>query len=269
MNPSEARKLPQRSGLLVSVRNLDEARIVAPLGVDVIDLKEPSAGPLAPTSPQLWQQAGAELYGPARLSAALGESLGAIAIATEVPASFAFAKAGPSDCHSIAVLQARWSQIVERLPPAVALVAVAYADYRDAGCPGPLEIFAAAMELGISMWLVDTFTKNGRTAIDCLGNDTLEQIAHLAHHHNADWTLAGSIRLADLDRIRVTPSRFGVRGDVCAGSRQGMLVPAKVLDWTTALANRSSANYDVHTTPDRAKESTIASGEIPTCHSSN
>ncbi|MCG8648745.1 MAG: (5-formylfuran-3-yl)methyl phosphate synthase, partial [Pirellulales bacterium] len=74
-------EMPQ---LLVSVRDLEEVCTVHQQQVDVIDLKEPLHGPLAPVDPKLWRQAvqtirrggdhgSSNRLRNARLSAALGE----------------------------------------------------------------------------------------------------------------------------------------------------------------------------------------------------
>ncbi|MEX0885938.1 MAG: (5-formylfuran-3-yl)methyl phosphate synthase, partial [Phycisphaeraceae bacterium] len=47
---------PDRPGLLVSVRNVAEARAAMAGGADVIDIKEPAAGALGAASPTTIQQ---------------------------------------------------------------------------------------------------------------------------------------------------------------------------------------------------------------------
>ena len=59
--------------LLVSVRSLDEALIAASEGVDLIDVKEPSRGPLGLADASVRQEIGQRLGAKHQLSAACGE----------------------------------------------------------------------------------------------------------------------------------------------------------------------------------------------------
>ena len=229
-------------GLLISVRNLSEADSIACLGIEVLDLKEPSDGPLAPVRPELWGQVTACYAGKLTLSAALGEFEQAIDIAAKLPNSFSFAKAGPSNCASLDNLNANWTTLREHLDREVRLVAVAYADHRAADCPSPMEIFKLAGQVGLKTWLLDTFVKDGRSTLDHVTMLELSDLAELAKANRARWVLAGSMRLNTVKnffRSGVKPSLFGVRGDVCDVTREGDISPHKVQQWLTMLTNES------------------------------
>jgi (5-formylfuran-3-yl)methyl phosphate synthase len=226
-------------GLLVSVRSVEETAIVAGLDIAILDLKEPSAGALAPVAPHVWRAVASQWSSPIPLSAALGEFEDAHSIAVMVPSSFTFAKMGPAGSGSIRELVRRWMLIREQLPSAVKMVAVAYADHEAADCPSPQEIFAAASQQNMKTWLVDTFKKNGQTTLDQLTAGELVSIALLAETTRSRWVLAGSMTtstLAQLANTSVCPDWIGVRGDVCDHSRQGQIVERKVKNWLTALS---------------------------------
>lgn len=201
--------------LLVSVRDLAEARLAASAGVAIIDFKEPAAGPLAATDSSVWRAAAAELSHQA-LSAALGESTTAIDIATRVPPQFTFAKAGPSGQTSASQLRRFWDSIA--LPDGVELVAVAYADADAARCVDADDVLSAAIADGRKRFLVDTFAKDGRGLIDHLSIDGVGALTNRALDAGVDIMLAGSITLElalQLHHAGVHPTGFGVRGDVC------------------------------------------------------
>ena len=92
---------------LVSVRDLAEFEMVYEAGVDIVDLKEPRSGALAPTDYETWssvsgffdgrekQKAGLINGSAPLLSAALGEKKEDFAVAGGLPSIFDFAKAGP------------------------------------------------------------------------------------------------------------------------------------------------------------------------------
>lgn len=230
---------PRGTGLLVSVRSLQELRAIAELNVDVLDFKEPQQGPLAPADPAIWRQAAAQMPERCRLSAALGECGDAAELASRVPPRFAYAKAGPSASKTIARLVAPWAAIRSQLAGSVELVAVAYADHDKAQCAPPEAIFQAAARAGMRTWLVDTFDKTGGgNAATHLGAERLRDIERSARRCGASWVLAGSITsqtAEELLRQGIRPTFFGVRGDVCDGSRGGRVVAAKVSAWLELL----------------------------------
>ncbi len=230
--------------LLVSVRNRGELAAAIASGVDIIDLKEPSRGPLAPADAALWWYAASlweDLSPSSPLSAALGERADAIQIAGRLPSAFAFAKVGPSGCRSEGAMRDLWAIVRERLDDRIELVAVAYADFHAARSLQPETIFQLAAEAGFERCLIDTFGKDGRSTLDHLGIDGLASLANVAREAGLWWTLAGSIRVDCVSLLRqhaVLPDCFGVRGDVCRRGRAGTLSSERVTVWKTSLLQR-------------------------------
>ena len=250
MKPTAATQSRWHPGLLVSVRSLAEFEVLAGLGVDVIDFKEPHLGPLAAADPALWGCASdsISLAPTQKLSAALGECDEAIHLASHVPPRFTYAKAGPAGVDSIERLSHYWEQLRQRLPAPVELVAVAYADHREAGCPDPESIFAAARSSGIRTWLLDTFGKGDRQGVvHRINLARFRSLRAMADQAGAQWVLAGSICMDDaigLASQSICPDLFGVRGDVCDGSRSGNVVSEKVTRWLELV--RSFADEQHH-----------------------
>lgn len=238
-SPHQTAKALLRSGLLVSVRSLEEAAIVAELNIGILDLKEPSQGALAPCETQVWQNVAAAWSGKVPLSAALGEYEDARRLASLVPESFSFAKMGPAGCGSIDELKRRWSVIRQQLPEPIEFVAVAYADHEAADCPPPFAVFEAASQCGLRTWLVDTFGKTGRTTLDHLTMAELTAIADFSEVAGSQWVLAGSIKLSTVSRLReagLNPNWYGVRGDICDHLRTGKVMASRVKDWLDSLS---------------------------------
>lgn len=230
--------------LLVSVRNRGELAAVMAGGVDIIDLKEPGRGPLAPADAALWSYAASlwEERGPSSLlSAALGERVDAIQIAGRLPSAFAFAKVGPSGCRTADAMRDLWAAVRKRLDDRIELVAVAYADFQAARSVQPEAIFQLAAEAGFERCLIDTFVKDGRSTLDHLGMKGLVSLASVAREAGLCWTLAGSIRVDCVSLLRqhaVLPDCFGVRGDVCRWGRAGTLSSERVTVWKESLLQR-------------------------------
>lgn len=230
-----------RPGLLVSVRSREELDSIAGLGVDVIDFKEPRRGALAAASAELWNDAADRFSaGFSLLSAALGEQDSAANLAASVPPQFAFAKAGPAGVQTTERLVQQWKRLRTLLPEAVELVAVAYADHQNACCPEPEAIFAAASRAGLRTWLLDTYGKtDGRDSVGWMTVSRLTRLAAMAQESGSRWVLAGSIRsetALSLAHQNIRPDLFGVRGDVCDGSRGGRVVVEKVCRWLDLVA---------------------------------
>lgn len=234
---------PRRSQLLVSVRSLDEALTAAAAGADVIDFKEPRRGPLAPVDASVWTAAAANLPA-AILSAALGESDTAVALATQVPPSFRFAKVGPSGLTTVSQLQRRWQDL--QLPASVELVPVAYADHQAADCVDIDLVLDSVIATTRPRMLIDTFRKDGRSLTDHLATANLVKLLTRAREAGIWIALAGSLRLDQVQHLmtrEVTADCWGVRGDVCvvaadgsvAQRRAGELDGGRVRQWLRAL----------------------------------
>ena len=237
-------------GLLVSVRSITEMQLLAGLDLTVLDIKEPHAGALAAASPEVWYSIATEnakLQNPWRLSVALGECSEAIELAGKVPASVEFAKAGPAHTRDLGTIQTYWETIRKRLSASTELVAVAYADHENAGCPSPEAIFDLAAQVGLKTWLIDTFQKDGSSTVDHLTTSRLSGLAHQASNAGAQWVLAGSVRsqmVTALEENGVLPDLFGVRGDICDGPREGIVARKKVQSWLAMLSRDSHPKRD-------------------------
>ena len=232
---SEISRRAPKTGLLISVRSIAELTAIADLAVNVIDFKEPRLGALAATEPAVWARSVECVSSEQKLSAALGECDAAVAIAEHVPPRFTYAKAGPAAVESTQQLSRYWSRLRERLPESVELVAVAYADHQSANCPDPESIFAAAKASGIKTWLLDTFGKTDQQGVvHHIAIERFKRIREMADQAEAQWVLAGSIRIDDaiwLASQAIHPDLFGVRGDVCDTTRGGNVVAEKVVRW--------------------------------------
>ncbi len=245
---------PDRPSLLISLRSIEEVQIAVGYPIDIIDLKEPRRGPLAPASRELWIESvqiveercrwdDAAAKGPTgnrtpKLSAALGESAEARVVAADLPPQFDFAKVGPSGCDSIPVLARLWSDVRDRIPRSTELVAVAYADFKLANSLSPETVFETAKREGLRCCLIDTFTKDGRSTLDHLPMDRLHSLAELAGELEIWWTLAGSIRLDDVERlakVAIHPDCIGVRGDVCSDDRTSPLCRTRLRQWSSVF----------------------------------
>jgi uncharacterized protein (UPF0264 family) len=202
--------------LLVSVRDLPEAQAALAGGAAVIDVKEPSRGPLGAADPATLHAIADAMPPAVCLSAALGE-LGewpAAQLADLPLARLRFVKCGLAHQADWQPRLLRLREQLARIEPACQLVAVAYADVP----PGVAEVARFAAEQGFAVLLIDTFHKAGRTLSDYLTWPALGQLIARLHDARVDVALAGSLGLADVAAVcRAGADYLAVRGAACVG----------------------------------------------------
>ncbi len=113
-----------------------------------------------------------------------------------------------------------WRSFRERLaevhPNPPAWVAVIYADWIKAQSPPPEEILTAAAEHQCGAVLLDTFHKDGRSLVEVLPSQELEQIASAVHQAGLALALAGGLRKTDVPRLKpLAPEIVAIRSAAC------------------------------------------------------
>ena len=222
--------------LLVSVRSLEEARLAAAAGVDLIDLKEPRAGSLGRVEVDVVRQVADALTPGTPLSMALGELADWTGddwkSASRLPPGIVFAKIGLARCAREPNWRDTWRQAICSLPTHCAPVAVIYADWRHAAAPRPGAILDAAAHNGCRALLIDTFGKNTGDVFAHSSIEELSDVFDRATKAGLLTVLAGSLRLDHLDTaLALEPAYVAVRGAVCHDTREGDLCPTKLAAW--------------------------------------
>lgn len=219
--------------LLISARNVDEARLAHAAGADIVDLKEPATGalgavPLAELRAcvQALAEAGAPA-GTVPVSATVGD-WPAVPLAPVLQAARAVADCGVTwvkvglDGRSGAAGAALLTALHQALPGRVVPVLLA-----DAGIDAAL--LDAACALALPALMLDTAGKAGGSLLDAMGAADLQQVARRVRSAGLRLGLAGALRLADIERVRAFgPDIVGFRGAACEGGRSGPLVAARV-----------------------------------------
>ncbi len=223
--------------LLVSVRTPQEALDALSGGAGILDIKEPSRGPLGMASlADLYLIcATAKAVSPRAISAALGEVLDwQHAPLPVLPPQLQYAKLGLAGCEQERYWAAIWKQLrgefdVLRGKP-LDWVAVAYADAERAGSPSVREVLEAAIEGDCRALLIDTFDKSGGRLVDLLPATELRAMVEHAHAHQLAVALAGRVCAADLPLLLpCEPDVIAVRGAACeSGVREGAVSSSSV-----------------------------------------
>ena len=225
------------TGLLISVRDAEEARAALAGGAGLVDIKEPLHGSLGAASSEQLQAVAKVVRGKAPLSAALGElsdNDGPDASALE---GFSFAKIGLAGALRFHDWPQRWAARMEQLPAGVRPVAVVYADWRTvADTPSPDAILEHAPRLACQALLIDTRQKN---AGGLLQHWPMEELAAwLPQVRQAGLTivLGGSLTLEQLPRIApLEPDWVAVRGAACEGDRVSRISQRRVGELAESL----------------------------------
>jgi len=197
------------TGLLVSVRDPQEARLAVEAGVDIIDAKDPARGPLGAVDSEMLAKVIQAVAGRVPVSAAMGELLECLRPTSAV----SFAKHGLAGCARKADWKSLWSQSIARLPTGVAPVAVVYADWEVAQSPAPDAVLTTGLELGCRVLLVDTFDKRGGSLLEIWGMEALERFVERVHMAGIALVLAGSLSAKTIQKVlHLHPAYVAVRG---------------------------------------------------------
>jgi uncharacterized protein (UPF0264 family) len=223
------------------VRDLNEARIVARAGVDLIDLKEPAQGALGGL-------AVADI-------AAIVTALRAEAPGTPVSATI-----GDWPAEAIALIERQVRRVeatgvdvvkvgIEPGPAAADLVD-ALGALRRGGCPlvpvlladAPIDdaLLDRILAQDFAAVMLDTADKRGGTLLQRQPAARLAALIGRVRAHGALSGLAGALRLSDLPALqRLAPDFAGFRSAVCAGNRSGRLDADRLAALLSGLTPRS------------------------------
>ncbi len=210
--------------LLVSVRDVGEAKMAQKAGVDLIDVKEPRSGSLGAASPEVWHGVDALLRDEVPWSVACGELLDdALRLGGSVPAGCRFAKCGLAGCRQARGWTRDWKQWAEALPTCTSPVVVAYVDHVNADSPSLEDILRFAQPHANTV-LLDTFDKSEGNLFAHVSERELRHICRWGDQNNIQVVLAGSLDDESLRQaIRLQPTYVAVRGAACASGRDTSL----------------------------------------------
>ena len=231
--------------LLVSVSDPDEASAALSGGADIIDAKNPLAGPLGAVDLEVLRAIHVAVGAERPLTAALGDATDADRVEADARA---FTRAGAMLVKiGFAGLESAdgASELLGRAlrgaaagardrsreawvrPPGV--VAVAYADADRAASVPADAILDAAIHAGVQGVLLDTFDKRGQGLRDLVTLDTLIEWVGRARRVGLLVALAGRLEAADLEWVREAGADVaGVRGAACDGGRAGRITSDRV-----------------------------------------
>ncbi|MBY9017421.1 MAG: (5-formylfuran-3-yl)methyl phosphate synthase [Candidatus Lokiarchaeota archaeon] len=213
--------------LLVSPKNIEEARITVNSGVDYVDCKNPDEGSLGANFPWIINQMKELIPGgsPQKLSAAIGDfpylpgsaSLAALGAAISGADIIKVGLKGPKNVEEGVNLMKNVVKAVKNYNKDIKIVVAGYADYkRIKTSPDFLSIPLIAAESGSDIAMLDTFVKDGKGLFDFLSVEQLMDFKKISKQANLDIALAGNLMKESISKIKkISPDIIGVRSIVC------------------------------------------------------
>jgi uncharacterized protein (UPF0264 family) len=257
---------PFRPGLLVSVRNAEEALAALAGGADVIDVKEPDRGPLGAADAATIEAVVRTVQGRAPVTAAMGELTNMLDARLEpVPAGVSLFKIGLAGCRALPDWRAPWRSAMQvasrrdpqsRVPrsgginPPARGVAVAYADWSAAGAPPANDVLHAAIEVGCPALLIDTWDKSAGSLFDHWPREQLGDYLQWARAKGLLVVLAGSLANENFTAAAgLFPDLVAVRAAACEGGRRGPVSALRVRALQALLASAGPPDAGVFERP--------------------
>ncbi len=226
--------------LLVSARNITEAKSCIEGGADIVDIKNPKEGSLGGHSPVLINKIRKIVPQGLGLSAAVGDINNRPGLVSQAVFGLAncglqYIKMGLCDCFSIeeAVHLVKHSvQAIKYLNNTVKLVICGYADGESLGLFSYKDVPYVVYKSGADVAMIDTFVKNNSKGLfDFVREKDLSKFRSQSREYKLEVALAGSLTKDDIIKIRNNnfADIVGIRSLACReGKRNNNIEALKV-----------------------------------------
>ena len=235
--------------LLVSPKDIEEAKAVIRGNADFIDVKNPKEGSLGANFPwvirAIKELVERECGNGMKMSATIGDF--DYKPGTASLAALGAASAG-ADYIKVGLFKIKTREeaidlltgvvkAVKGYDPTKKVVCAFYSDYKRINSISPFEITEIGKEVDIDVAMVDTGIKDGRSTLEFLSKDELTAFVFESKALGLDTALAGSITFEDLPAIKaINPDILGVRGIVCGGDRAAQVKAELVIELRRQVA---------------------------------
>ncbi len=218
-----------RIKLLISPKNLEEAKVTINSKVEFIDCKNPEEGSLGANFPWIIKEIKKLIPNTSNqlLSATIGDfpnlpgsaSLAALGAAVSGADIIKIGLKGPNSIKEGIFLMEKVVKAVKDYNKDILVVAAGYADQSRVNLSlKPLDIPDIASESRADIAMLDTLVKDEKGLFDFLTVEELLEFKHKAEKLNLEIALAGNIKKNDLSKIKkISPHILGVRSLVCEG----------------------------------------------------
>jgi len=235
--------------LLVSPKDVEEAKAVIRGNADIVDVKNPKEGSLGANFPwvikSIKELVEKEKGDGMKISAAIGNfdykpgtaSLAALGAAAAGAEYIKVGLFGIKTRQEAIDLLTGVVKAVKDFAPTKKVVSAFYSDYKRINSVSPFEIAAIGEEVDIDVAMVDTGIKDGRTTLELLSEEELKTFVSDSKALGLETALAGSLKFEDIPAIKeIEPDILGVRGMVCGGNREDKVKAELVMDLKRMIA---------------------------------
>lgn len=215
--------------LLVSCKDLSEARLLAKYDIDIIDIKNPREGSLGANYPWIIEEIRKEIK-LKEISATIGDldfkpgsySLAACCLKL---IGVDYIKAGLLVKREHAEIMAK---NLRKATDGKRLVLASYADYKNISSVSPIDLINICYKYEVDGIMIDTFNKRGKCLFDFLSLEYLKEFVKRAKDCNLIVAIAGKLRMEHLELIKnLEPDVVGFRSAVC-DTREGNISEEKL-----------------------------------------
>jgi uncharacterized protein (UPF0264 family) len=224
--------------LLISPKDVGEARECVEGGADIIDVKNPKEGSLGANFPWVIKAIRSAVPREIEVSATIGDfpdlpgsaSLAALGAATTGVNYVKVGLYGSRTEEAAAFLMKQVVKAVKDYDSNIKVVAAGYADAKRVGTIDPFKIPSVAAEANADIAMVDTALKDGRSLFDFLTPEEIEKFTSEARELGLKVALAGSIKQEEIAKAAsFKPDVIGIRGAACSnGDRNGRIEARRV-----------------------------------------
>ncbi|MEM2907416.1 MAG: (5-formylfuran-3-yl)methyl phosphate synthase [Candidatus Odinarchaeota archaeon] len=225
--------------LLVSPVDVEEAKTAVSGGVDIIDVKNPAEGSLGGQYPWVIREIKKITPAGIEISAAVCDSVEKPGLITQallgvLSLGVDYAKIGlykPSSEAAVRDFIKLLCKVKSEFGFSSRIVIAGYADWRRAGSINPMVLPSLAEGLDVTVLMIDTFIKDGKTTFDFLSLEQLKKFSDDCKLKGFQTAIAGRILETHLFTVKTLGyDILGVRSLVCErGDRvNGRIVLEKI-----------------------------------------
>lgn len=230
--------------LLVSAKNVEEALLLAELGVDIIDLKDPNVGALGALDLMLTQEIVNAIAGRALISATVGEHhADLVALIHAISARATLGVNIIKIAVNVAMLNAEFIKAMQALAEqGIQMVAVMFADV--AINESALKIIKQAGFYGA---MLDTQNKTN-SLLQIMPNNYLQSFVLACKKNHLQSGLAGSLKPQHLEVLNNLQATYiGFRGGICKNNARNTEIDStKLVDLKNMLLKHNKIGNKAH-----------------------
>jgi len=257
--------------LLVSVRDVEEARMCLKAKIPIIDIKEPRNGPLGLASLDVLEAIGKEMGGGNKVSLALGEivDLDVQQISRHLEAvqkhgtHIEFIKFGLSSTTDFEsnfeeFWNATTSTLASQLSSDTNIIPVCYADHEQCSSisfKSFADKLASSMLPNIHWLMLDTWNKSSGALFDAIDPDVLQRQIEAIQKVGTRVAIAGRLSIGQLEAVfRTAADVAGFRSAVC--KRDSNNTGSRIAAVCESRLNQLARYFETERTSNRLRNDT-------------